>query len=79
MYDLLARALRGAGIDPKHLEHLTDRGDGVLVLVRPHDDVPKTLLLGRLVPLLTALLAEHNADGRRSGAAAAAAGRSPCR
>jgi len=62
MYDLLARALRGAGIDPKHLEHLTDRGDGVLVLVRPHDDVPKTLLLGRLVPLLTALLAEHNAE-----------------
>jgi hypothetical protein len=62
MYDLLARALKSAGIDPRHLEQLTDRGDGVLVLVRPHDDVPKTVLLGRVIPMLTALLAEHNAE-----------------
>ena len=53
--------LEAAAITAEHLEQLTDRGDGVLVLVRPHDDVPKTILLERLIPQLTVLLAEHNA------------------
>jgi hypothetical protein len=61
MYELLGRALEAAAITENHLEQLTDRGDGVLMLVRPHDDVPKTVLLDRLIPLLTALLVEHNA------------------
>jgi hypothetical protein len=61
MYALLDRALRASGIDRKHLEHPADRGDGVLLLIRPHDHVPKTLLLGQLIPKLTALLFEHNA------------------
>jgi hypothetical protein len=61
LYDLLERALRAAGIGPRHLEELADRGDGVLILIRPHDDVPKTILFGRLIPVLTALLAEYNA------------------
>jgi hypothetical protein len=61
MYDVLERSFEAAQITANHLEPLTDRGDGVLVLVRPHDDVPKTVLLDRLVPLLTALLREHNA------------------
>ena len=61
LYDLLERALRAAGIGPRHLEELADRGDGVLILIRPYDDVPKTVLLGRLIPALTALLAEYNA------------------
>jgi hypothetical protein len=61
MYDLLGRALEAATINEDHLEQLTDRGDGVLVLIRPHDDVPKTVLLGRLIPLLATLLAEYNA------------------
>jgi class 3 adenylate cyclase len=61
LYDLLEQALKAAGIGPRHLEELADRGDGVLILIRPHDDVPKTVLFGRLVPALTALLAEHNA------------------
>jgi hypothetical protein len=61
MYDLLGRALEAAAITENHLEQLTDRGDGVLVLIRPHDDVPKTVLLDRLIPLLTALLVENNA------------------
>jgi hypothetical protein len=61
MYALLDRALRATGIDRKHLEHPIDRGDGVLFLFRPHDDVPKTRLLGRLIPTLAALLVEHNA------------------
>jgi hypothetical protein len=61
LYDLLERALRAAGIGARHLEELADRGDGVLILIRPHDDVPKTILFGRLIPVLTALLAEYNA------------------
>lgn len=65
LYDLMDRALQAAGIGPKHLEQLSDRGDGMLILVRPHDDVPKTVLLGRLVPVLTALLIEYNATVKR--------------
>jgi hypothetical protein len=61
LYDLLDQALEAAGIGTRHLEPFTDRGDSVLILIKPHDDVPKTLLLGRLVPILTALLGEHNA------------------
>ena len=62
MYELLGRSLEAVAITANRMEHLTDRGDGVLVLVRPHDEVPKTVLLGRLIPLLAALLAEHNAQ-----------------
>jgi hypothetical protein len=61
MYDLLERSLDAVPITGDHLEPLTDRGDGVLLLIRPHDDVPKTVLLDRLIPMLTALLAEYNA------------------
>ena len=62
IYDLLGRALEGAEITDDHLEQVTDRGDGALLLIRPHDDVPKTVLFDRFIPLLTALLAEYNAD-----------------
>ncbi len=65
LYELLDRALEAAGIAARHLEPYTDRGDSVLVLIKPHDDVPKTLLLGQLIPMLTALLAEHNASVTR--------------
>src|SRR5579859_2739804 len=61
LYDLLEQALKAAEIGSEHLEDYADRGDGVLTLIRPHDDVPKTVLLDRLIPALTALLAEHNA------------------
>jgi len=62
LYDLLNQALSGAGIGDKDLERPTDRGDGVLILIRPHDDVPKTVVLGKLIPMLTALLTDHNAS-----------------
>jgi hypothetical protein len=62
MYDLLDHALEAVAITGNRLEPLTDRGDGVLVLIRAHDDVPKTVLLDRLVPLLTTLLVEYNAQ-----------------
>jgi hypothetical protein len=61
LYDLLEHSLAAVPITANHLETLTDRGDGALVLIRPHDDVPKTVFLDRLIPLLTALLNEHNA------------------
>jgi hypothetical protein len=60
LYELLDQALEAAGIGARHLEPYTDRGDSVLILIKPHDDIPKTLVLGQLVPILTALLAEHN-------------------
>lgn len=62
MYELLGRALDAVAITDNSLEQLTDRGDGVLMLLRAHDDVPKTVLLGRLIPLLASLLTEYNAQ-----------------
>lgn len=62
LYELLKQALEEAGIAAKHLEPFTDRGDSVLVLIKPHDEVPKTLVLGRLIPILAFLLIKHNAS-----------------
>jgi hypothetical protein len=60
-YRLLGTAMRTAGIADDHCDPLADRGDGVLALVHPVDDVPKTLLLNPLVPILVTLLADRNA------------------
>ena len=60
LYALLDEAFFMAGITAGHLEPMGDRGDGVLILVKPHDDVPKTVLLGVFIPALTTLLAEYN-------------------
>ncbi len=62
MYDLLGRSLEEAAITGNRLEPLMDRGDGVLMLVRPHDEVPKTVLLDRLIPALATLVTEYNAQ-----------------
>jgi hypothetical protein len=62
LYELLEQALEAAKIAAKHLEPFTDRGDSVLMLIKPHDEVPKTLVLGRLIPILASLLIEHNAS-----------------
>ena len=62
LYELLEQALEAAGIAAEHLEPFTDRGESVLILIKPHDEVPKTLVLGRLIPTLAGLLAEHNAS-----------------
>lgn len=61
LYDLLERSLDAVAVTGNRLDRLSDRGDGVLVLVRPHDEVPKTVLLDRLIPLLATLLTEYNA------------------
>ena len=60
-YLILDEALRQAGIRERHLDRLTDRGDGVLALIRPVDEVPKTLLLDVFTPVLHTLLLEYNA------------------
>jgi len=62
VYRLLGEALRTAGIADRHCDPPTDRGDGVLVLVHPADDVPKTLLLNPLIPALVSQLAQRNAS-----------------
>lgn len=69
LYRLLLEAFGRAGIEDRHIDSLADRGDGVLALIQPFDEVPKTLLLNTVVPALGALLAEHNA-GLSSAAAA---------
>jgi class 3 adenylate cyclase len=60
LYDLFDTALRSAGIQPRHRDRFVDRGDGVLALIHPVDQAPKAVLLGRVVPVLSQLLADYN-------------------
>lgn len=60
LYALVDDALRTSGITQHHHDPLVDRGDGLLILFRPCDDLPKTLLLSTFVPTLGRLLADHN-------------------
>jgi hypothetical protein len=60
VYRLVVSALFVAGIGSQHYDPFTDRGDGVLVLLRPADELPKPLLLSRLIPILASLLIAHN-------------------
>ena len=60
-YELFERALRMAGIHHHHRDQFVDRGDGILALIHPVDQVPKALLLNRAVPALNRLLADYNA------------------
>lgn len=59
MYDMVERSLLANGITEQHCDPLVDRGDGILALVHPVDEIPKTLLLSHVVPSLSELLAEH--------------------
>jgi hypothetical protein len=60
IYSFLQAALDSAGIGIEHCDPFEDRGDGMLALIHPVDDIPKTYLLGRLIPELTRLLSEYN-------------------
>jgi len=60
MYDLFERSLYAGGLTGPYRDPLLDRGDGVLALIHPVDQAPKTLLLDTVVPTLGALLSEHN-------------------
>jgi hypothetical protein len=60
IYRLVVEALCVTGIGSQHYDPFTDRGDGLLVLLRPADEFPKPLLLSRLIPALAGLLAAYN-------------------
>lgn len=62
IYELLDQALRSAGINRRHRDRFIDRGDGILALIHPVDQAPKALLLSRVVPALSQLLASYNAS-----------------
>jgi hypothetical protein len=59
MYELVEQSLRANGITDNYRDPFVDRGDGILTLVRPVDEVPKTLLLAKVIPTLSDLLADH--------------------
>jgi len=67
LYDLFGQALRSAGIHRRHRDRFTDRGDGLLALIHPVDQVSKPVLLNRAVPALSQLLAGYNASLPRTG------------
>lgn len=59
-YELFEVALRTAGIQERYRDRFVDRGDGILALIHPADQVPKALLLNRAVPALNQLLTDYN-------------------
>ena len=61
-YELFDAALYSAGIHKRHRDRYIDRGDGLLALIHPVDQAPKALLLNRVVPVLSSLLADYNAS-----------------
>jgi class 3 adenylate cyclase len=62
LYELFDQALRSAGIHRRHRDGFTDRGDGILALIRPVDQAAKPVLLNRAVPALSQLLTDYNAS-----------------
>ncbi|MFF1613539.1 hypothetical protein ACFVYA_37735 [Amycolatopsis sp. NPDC058278] len=56
MYEFLDTTLAEVGIDERARENFIDCGDGALVLIRPVDHAPKTVLLDTVLPRLSALL-----------------------
>jgi len=60
MYELFEQSLYAAGLTGPYRDPLLDRGDGVVALIHPVDQAPKTLLLDTVVPTLCALLSAHN-------------------
>jgi hypothetical protein len=65
-YELFEVVLRTAGIDKRQRDRFIDRGDGLLALIHPVDRAPKALVLNRVVPFLSRLLAEYNAGLSRA-------------
>lgn len=60
LYRLVLAALDIAGVCNGYYDPLIDRGDGVLILLRPVDEFPKPLMFTRLLPTLIELLAAYN-------------------
>jgi hypothetical protein len=62
IYELFDAALCSAGIRRRYRDRFIDRGDGVLALIHPVDQVPKALVLTQVVPAFNRLLADYNAS-----------------
>ncbi|HWC83356.1 MAG TPA: hypothetical protein VG756_25655 [Pseudonocardiaceae bacterium] len=62
MYRMLERSLVWNGITEKNREKFVDRGDGALALIHLVDDLPKTVLLNKVMPRLCGELAGYAAD-----------------
>ncbi|MCP2343423.1 hypothetical protein [Actinomadura rupiterrae] len=60
VYRMLLGAMAHAGVDACWCEPFEDRGDGVLVLIRPVDELPKPRLLSQLIPELARALTDYN-------------------
>lgn len=56
MYTTLEKSLVVSGIYQDHRDSFVDRGDGILVLIHPVDEVPTTVLLSSVFPTLGELL-----------------------
>ncbi|WP_433468829.1 hypothetical protein [Spirillospora sp. CA-128828] len=70
IYGLLRQAMADTGIEDRWCDPFEDRGDGVLALIHPVDQLPKTFLLSRLIPALTRGLTDYNQcvpDAERPG------------
>lgn len=67
-YRLLDAALVESGILPRHRDAITYYRHGLVALIRPVDEVPKTLLIGAVVPALSRLVAARNAARPASSA-----------
>ncbi|MGW4062233.1 hypothetical protein ACWEGE_28400 [Amycolatopsis sp. NPDC004747] len=59
LFEFLDEALAIGGVLRRHRDPFIDRGDGALCLLRPFDQLPKTLLLTTVVPALHDLLEKH--------------------
>jgi hypothetical protein len=60
LYQLLDDSLAFAGVDEKHREKYEDRGDGVIALIQPADEIPRCHLISRAVPALAHALLDYN-------------------
>jgi class 3 adenylate cyclase len=60
VYRLVLSALGIAGVSHGYYDPLIDRGDGVLILLRPVDEFPKPLIFSHLLPALMKLLIAYN-------------------
>ncbi|MET0237795.1 MAG: hypothetical protein ABW224_24365 [Kibdelosporangium sp.] len=64
MYQVCEAAFLAANVTRQYRDPFVDRGDGVLTLVHPADDIPKTLLFSQVMPTIGRLLALDR-DGLR--------------
>jgi hypothetical protein len=60
IYQIVDDAFGEVGIDYRTCDQIIDRGDGLMVLLRPTDEFPTPFLLTRLMPALSRLLVTRN-------------------